>query len=544
MKGLKCENVVSLKSVLRSSRHIWLVMECLSGGCLLDLLMSYGRMDEQQSRWYFRQLVSAVSCCHAQGIYHRDLKPDNVLLTSDMLTVKITDFGLATLVEENQGESGRHFTRVGSTQYAAPELFDSDTKDYNLAAADVWGCGLLLYIMAAGFPPFSDPVPEQLIEKICAARVKFPSWFGEDLKDLLRKILKRDPKDRISIEEIRKHAWFRTSAANSKPLSSPTLRLNSPSSMPRGILNLFSSAPSTKSDSSLSTPSKAHSTSHLDYLEHSSSANPTLHHSAPQLHVHVLFGDSRPPSMDAQQGSAMKAHLTSPAPSPSSSSSTASSSVAVSPIRQSISSSSSSASSSSDSAVPVPTIVTTTHHNVEEDSLANSGIHTLSESTLDHSSILPLDVVPIANAFTLLNMSGAFDLSRLFHGPALKPFTLVHATKFVWQHTSVTQAFYSLVDILESLTLSIKKNEQSGRITVKAWSEQNGSCTFQVQIYTLLPDASLVEFSILGGSENAYYEFYRTIAQRTKALNATSTGQAEEEAFEEATLDDAQDKFG
>lgn len=522
MKGLKCENVVLLRSVLRSSRHIWLVLECMSGGSLLDILMSSGRMDEQQSRWYFRQILAGVACMHARGIYHRDLKPDNVLLTSDMLNVKIADFGLATLVDGDRAEHGKHSSRVGSTQYAAPELFDVEEREIDLAPCDIWGCGLLLYIMAAGFPPFSDVDADALIVKIRAARVKFPSWFSEDLKDLLRKILKRDPKERLSIEDIRKHAWIKTTAATSKPLSSPTLRLNSPSSIPKGFLSLhLSGSPPNSSASSSPRDSATSSSDHFPL----SSIPFALHQSAPQLHLHVPLSNSGPSSTDqstklgssgSSNGSATAAERTPPS-SPYSTRS-ASSSSPLSPMK-------------------IPSIIAT---DADDNPLAHSGIHNLSDSVSDMSSIIPPDVVPIANAFTLLNMSGAFDLSRLFHGPALKPFTLIHATKFVWQRKSVTQAFYDLVDILESLTLSIKKYEQAGRITAKAWRESMGSCTFQIQLYTLLPDASLVEFSILGGSEKAYYEFYRTISERTKAVGSQHANHAD---FEDATLDDSQDKL-
>jgi serine/threonine protein kinase len=455
MKGLKCANVVALRSVLRTPQNICIVMECLAGGSLLDLLMGSGRLSENQARSYFDQLLEAMQHCHAAGVYHRDLKPDNILLSSDMLSIKVADFGLATLLD-NRGD--RCKSRCGSTQYAAPEVFSADSKPYLPGPADVWGCGLILYIMVAGFPPFSDSSPLKLIEKICAAGVKFPLWFSASLKDLLRKILKANPEDRFTLEEIRNHDWFVETKSVWKRVSSPSQRMNSPKLLLNNTMARESASPIPYGTSS-STP------------QHEVSTSGTI---------------------DVSEGDL--------------------------PSRS------------------TPNIFVTSHDAKTSDSgssqLGNSGIQSFASPDID-DLLLPVPIVPIANAFSLINFSGAFDLTRLFQGPTMKPFTLAHSTKFVWHGTTVTQAFHTLVEVMQLLNLSLKKLEQSGSLVASGWSAVGeASCCFRVQLYTLLPEAPLVEFEFISGSELAYNSFYNDISRRTLRHSQRL------QSFEESLIED------
>jgi serine/threonine protein kinase len=447
MKGLKCENVVSLRGVLRSPQNIWIVMECLAGGSLLDMLIISGRLDEKQARHYFRQIINGVQFCHEKNIYHRDLKPDNILLTADMLTAKVADFGLATLVEE--GPTGRRKSMCGSAQYAAPEIFSGDLMPYLPGPSDIWGCGILLYIMVAGFPPFQDTVHVQLMEKICAARVRFPSWFSSELRDLIKTICKANPSERPSFEQIKNHPWYTDDEASSKPIPASNHRLNSPASLRASSLSRSPLAGSPPPPFSLEDASNA-----------TSSSSPVTKDS-------VLLTKSRSPPGSPESGA--KRLL-----------------------------SASGASSSS--------------------KLSLSGITVLSDPEVDDYDEDDLETVPIANAFTLINMTGAFDLSRVFDGPAIKPFTLAHCTKFVWQGTSITNIFYKLVDIMSAHTLALKKNEQSGRISATGRTQQHSEpCSFHVQLYTMLPEASLVEFTFVKGSNQAFYELFASISAQAKS---------------------------
>lgn len=458
-------------------------MECLSGGSLLDLIMGSGRMDERQTRLYFRQILTGVRFCHSKGIYHRDLKPDNILLTSDLLTAKVADFGLATLVDGSLSSSGnRRGSRCGSTLYAAPEVFRGDTEPYLPGPADVWGCGMLLYIMAAGFPPFQDPNPSRLVEKIQAGAVKFPSWFSASLKDLLRKVIKADPIDRFTFDEIMEHPWYSEGAIASKPLSKSAHRLNIPNQALKTLVpQLGSVTPSPPASPSQSRPARDRLVQSAD-----SSIRINLTSSFPSTSS-ATSSNGQPIGSEYQDVFESTLRLLT--------SRTFQSDESDSPV-------SNSPRTSSDVAI--------------------SSVHELSDPDVD--SFLTPEVVPIANAFTLINLSGAFDLTRLFVGPALKPFTLAHATKFVFHGKSVTHGYHALVDIVDSLAMSVRKFEQAGRMVIKGWNKHtSSSATFQAQLYTLLQNACLVEFSFLSGSEDAYYNLYRTIWElATKEQASTS----------------------
>lgn len=203
MKKLSCNYLVKLKRVLRSPKKIYIVMECVGGGALLDHLIDYGRMSEDKCRSYFLQIVNGVKVCHSHNIYHRDLKPDNILLSEDLITAKVGDFGLAAMIS-NSKDAWRK-TRCGSEFYAAPEVYFDD--EYHPGPADVWGLGTILYTMLAAFPPFQDKDPSTLFEKIQNAKVRYPPWISNEARDLLRKIFKREPDDRLTIEEILEHPW-------------------------------------------------------------------------------------------------------------------------------------------------------------------------------------------------------------------------------------------------------------------------------------------------------------------------------------------------
>lgn len=452
----------------------------------MDLIMGSGRMDERQTRLYFRQILAGLELCHSQGIYHRDLKPDNILLTSDLLTAKIADFGLATLVEGNATNNGnRRGSRCGSTLYAAPEVFNAEVEPYLPGPADVWGCGMLLYIMAAGFPPFQDSNPSRLVEKIRAAGVKFPSWFSASLKDLLRKMLKADPIERFTLAEVKEHPWYYESAIASKPLSKSAHRLNLPNQALKTLIPHLNLSPSPPSSPGRSRVSRDRNQESSD----DSNTPKNLSTSFTSTMSTITSSSGQPVGSEYQE-------------------------VFESTIRL--------LTQRTFQAEDSDTQASNSPRTSFSSDLGTSGVHELSDPDVD--SFLTPEVVPIANAFTLINISGAFDLTRLFFGPAVKPFTLAHATKFVFHGRSVTSGYHSLINIIDSLAFSVRKFEQAGRIVIKGWNKQTASsATFQVQLYTLLQNACLVEFSYLSGSEDAYYYLYRTIwGLATKDSSAAS----------------------
>jgi 5'-AMP-activated protein kinase, catalytic alpha subunit len=204
MKLVKHPNIVQLYEVMATKTKIYFVIEYVKGGELFKKVQR-GRLKEDVARAYFQQLISAVDFCHTRQVYHRDLKPENLLLDGSR-NLKISDFGLSALPNCKRKDGLLH-TICGTPAYVAPEVISQ--KGYDGAKADIWACGVILYVLLAGYLPFQDKNMMDMYKKICKAELKWPSWFSSDVRKLLRRILHPNPNRRISIEEIRTHPWFR-----------------------------------------------------------------------------------------------------------------------------------------------------------------------------------------------------------------------------------------------------------------------------------------------------------------------------------------------
>lgn len=205
MKIVRHPYIVRLHEVLSSKSKIYIILEFITGGELFDKIVHQGKLHESESRRYFQQLIDAVDYCHSKGVYHRDLKPENLLLDSQG-KLKVSDFGLSAL--QRQGDGLLH-TTCGTPNYLAPEVLSH--QGYDGSAADVWSCGVILYVLMAGFLPFEEIDLPTLYRKISAAEFSCPSWFSAGAKSLIHRILDPNPKTRISIEGIKNDAWFRRS---------------------------------------------------------------------------------------------------------------------------------------------------------------------------------------------------------------------------------------------------------------------------------------------------------------------------------------------
>ncbi|XP_041017269.1 CBL-interacting serine/threonine-protein kinase 8 isoform X1 [Juglans microcarpa x Juglans regia] len=203
MKLVRHPYVVRLHEVLASRTKIYIILEYITGGELFDKIVRHGRLSEAESRRYFQQLIDGVDFCHSKGVYHRDLKPENLLLDSQE-NIKISDFGLSALPE--QGVSLLR-TTCGTPNYVAPEVLSH--KGYDGAVADVWSCGVILYVLMAGYLPFDELDLTTLYSKIEKAEFSCPSWFPVGAKSLIHRILDPNPQTRITIEQIRNDEWFK-----------------------------------------------------------------------------------------------------------------------------------------------------------------------------------------------------------------------------------------------------------------------------------------------------------------------------------------------
>ncbi|XVF39557.1 hypothetical protein PTKIN_Ptkin01aG0043500 [Pterospermum kingtungense] len=151
-RSLKHPNIVRFKEVLLTPTHLAIVMEYAAGGELFQRICNAGKFSEDEARFFFQQLISGVSYCHSMQICHRDLKLENTLLDgSTAPRVKICDFGYSkSSVFHSQPKS-----TVGTPAYVAPEVLSK--KEYDGKIADVWSCGVTLYVMLVGAYPFEDP---------------------------------------------------------------------------------------------------------------------------------------------------------------------------------------------------------------------------------------------------------------------------------------------------------------------------------------------------------------------------------------------------
>ncbi|CAL1398719.1 unnamed protein product [Linum trigynum] len=206
MKLIKHPNVVKIFEVMASRSKIYIVLEFVDGGELFDKIAKHGRLKEDEARKYFQQIINAVDFCHSRGVYHRDLKPENLLLDS-FGVLKVSDFGLSAFAPPQIRGDGLLHTACGTPNYVAPEVLKD--KGYDGAASDVWSCGVILFVLMAGYLPFDESNLMALYQKICNADFTFPSWFSSGAKKLIKRILDPNPLTRISIPEILEDEWFK-----------------------------------------------------------------------------------------------------------------------------------------------------------------------------------------------------------------------------------------------------------------------------------------------------------------------------------------------
>lgn len=204
MKMVQHQNIVKLDEVMASKTKIYFAMELVRGGELFEKIAK-GKLKEDVARNYFHQLISAIDFCHSRGVFHRDLKPENLLLDEEG-NLKVTDFGLSAF-SDHLRQDGLLHTTCGTPAYVAPEVIGK--KGYDGAKADIWSCGVILYVLLAGFLPFQDDNIMAMYRKIYRGDFKCPPWFSSDARRLITKLLDPNPNSRISISKIMQSSWFK-----------------------------------------------------------------------------------------------------------------------------------------------------------------------------------------------------------------------------------------------------------------------------------------------------------------------------------------------
>lgn len=200
-------NIVELIEAYEGSKHIYIVMELCEGGELFDRIVARGHYSEKDAATIFRTMMQTVAHCHNLGVIHRDLKPENFVLKTKKpdAAIKAIDFGLSTYFEPQQ-----HFHDiVGSAYYVAPEVLK---RNYS-SEADIWSAGVILYILLAGVPPFWAQSEQAIFDEVLKGKYDLRSdpWdkISEGAKDVVRKMLVSDPKQRATAQEVLNHPWVR-----------------------------------------------------------------------------------------------------------------------------------------------------------------------------------------------------------------------------------------------------------------------------------------------------------------------------------------------
>ncbi|KAK7269136.1 hypothetical protein RIF29_21852 [Crotalaria pallida] len=199
-------NILQIHHVFEDDDVLSIVMELCQPLTLFDRIVNgtTSPMPEPEAANIMKQLLTAVSHCHRLGVAHRDLKPDNILFDS-IGTLKLADFGSAEWFGEESKMSGV----VGTPYYVAPEVLLGREYDEKV---DVWSCGVILYIMVAGIPPFYGEDAGEIFEAVVRGNLRFPSRLfrsvSSDAKDLLRKMICKDASRRFSAEQALRHPWI------------------------------------------------------------------------------------------------------------------------------------------------------------------------------------------------------------------------------------------------------------------------------------------------------------------------------------------------
>ncbi|XP_027351021.1 phosphoenolpyruvate carboxylase kinase 1-like [Abrus precatorius] len=207
-------NILQIFDSFEDTHFSSIVVELCQPLTLFDRI-SDGSLPEPHAASLMKQLLEAVAHCHALGIAHRDIKPDNLLFDSGN-NLKLSDFGSAEWLGEGRNMNGV----VGTPYYVAPEVLMG--RDYD-EKVDVWSSGVILYTMLSGIPPFYGDSAVEIFEAVVRANLRFPTRIFKSVsapaKDLLRKMICRDPSRRVSAEQALRHPWILSGGVTSGDLS-------------------------------------------------------------------------------------------------------------------------------------------------------------------------------------------------------------------------------------------------------------------------------------------------------------------------------------
>lgn len=201
-KAVHHPSVAKFFEAIEDQQNLYIITEYCSHGSLSNLILQNSRLPENMARKYFIQVVKCLKYLHEEvHVIHRDLKAENIMLDS-CDNIKIIDFGLS--IEFNPKQPFFRHT-CGSPKYVAPEMFSGDPYTSSI---DIWALGVNLFYWVCGVYPFDDTNLKKLSQKILLNEPSYPSYLSNSIIDLLMRLLKKDPIDRISLSEILEHPWI------------------------------------------------------------------------------------------------------------------------------------------------------------------------------------------------------------------------------------------------------------------------------------------------------------------------------------------------
>lgn len=197
---LNHKNLTQLYGYFYDDKRVYLLMEYLYNGELYKLLREKGPFNDIIASYYVYQMADALKYMHDRKIIHRDLKPENILIGFNN-TVKLTDFGWSII----NPTGNKRKTLCGTIDYLSPELINSKEYDNQV---DVWALGVLTYELVSGSPPFEEDTKELTYKRIVKGDLKFPPNVSKDAQDLITKLLRHDPSQRIPLSQVICHPWI------------------------------------------------------------------------------------------------------------------------------------------------------------------------------------------------------------------------------------------------------------------------------------------------------------------------------------------------
>ena len=249
LQKLDHPNIIKFYETYQDNKYLYIVMEYCGGGELLDRIIEKKHLSEEESCAIMFKILSAINYIHKRKVVHRDLKPENVLFldSTENAELKIIDFGLSNIVKSENKEVIEEsifnlHTRVGTPHYVAPEVLQGNYT----YACDIWSLGVMMYLLLSGNPPFISDTEAGLFKKIERGLITFEGkeWIGvsAQAKDLILRMIKVNPKKRITSDIALNHPWFqkrKRSFFNTIGIESVADGEHSPTHIDKNILNML-----------------------------------------------------------------------------------------------------------------------------------------------------------------------------------------------------------------------------------------------------------------------------------------------------------------